>query len=374
MKILSVRLLILFACVYTSAHSSEMQIMTSYTPSEKDVIKELQSGVPETLVPDYKQGSFVPVSDVSDDEKAKKVLEVLRDTKRTFVPSFQKKGLYNQNLTVYRDADQVVTVNMSTNDVVDTNICSQSPIRILLGNSITDTISQAIADDPNSIDAKVLKDERSIFVMMKKEMTKENMVYRTRVRIIRKSDNRAYIFNLDAQSCPSQGRFGFPSEVIVEEKQSSSSSENNKIKTPEDLILSVTNGFPRKNHENQIEVYGGAMSPGSDYIMVAFNIKVGNTTRSTFYPQFYVLDSLQSRVIEMQDPVFLQPESQAVTDRAGHPIMRFNLFLKINKKYIVERDSIYLVMIEQGEKYYQKIRIPTSALREKLINYGHDLN
>jgi hypothetical protein len=359
----------LFLLVITSLQvcAAEMQIMTEYTDSEKDVIKELRSGIAPIDV-------VSPMEEVTEDDKAKKVLEILKDTKRTYTPSFQKKGSSNNNLTVYRDNDQIVTVSMSTSDVIDTNICFQSPVRILLGNTITDSIFQAVADDPVSIDAKVLKDERSVFVMMKKEMRKENKIYRTRIRIIRKSDNRSYLININAQACPSSGRFGFPSEIIIEEKLAGSSSDNNKIKTPEDLILDITNGFPRKNHENQIELYGGIMSAGADYCMIAINVKVGNTTREKFYPQFYVLDSLQGRVVEMQEPIFLDKESKAVTDRVKHPILRFNLFLKINKRYIVERDSIHLVMIENGEKYYQKVRIPMSALRERLINHGYDLN
>lgn len=357
-----------------NVNSAEMQIMTDYTQSERDVIKELQSGMPEATLPAAKINVFEAIPELSEDDKAKKALEILKDTKRTFVPSFQKKGSFNPNMTVYRDDNQIVTINMSTNDVVDANICAQSPIRILLGNTITDKISEALADDKASIDSMVLDDKRSAFVMMKKEMLKENRVYRTRVRIIRKSDNRSYIINLNAQACPASGRFGFPSEIIIEEKPVANPNENMKISTPEDLILEITNGFPRKNHENQIEVYGGAMSAGSDYIMIAFNVKIGNTTRSKLYPQFYVLDSLQSRIVEMQAPIYLEQQSRAVSERVGHPIMRFKMFLNINKKYIVERDSIYLVMIENGENYYQKIRIPTSELREKLINRGSDLN
>ena len=361
--------LIITYSLCNQAMSLETNMVEEYTGSEKNIIMELKGGILNTdlIQPQTSTGTIT-------DNIAKGALDVMNDTKRTFNPSYKKKGSLNNNLTLFRDTDQIITLNMSTNDAIDANICFQSPIRILLGNSITDSISQAISDDPNSIDAAVLKDERSIFVLMKKEMKAEGSIYRTRVRIIRKSDNRSYIINLNAQACPGAGRFGFPSELIIEERSQSSADENDRIRTPEDLILGLTNGLPRKNLENQIELYGGAMSPGSDYAMIAVSVKIGNTTRGNFYPQFYVLDSLQSRVLGMQEPIYLEKESRAVTERIGHPILRFNLFLKINKKYIIERDSIHLIMIENGEKYYQKVRIPTSALRDRLINYGYDLN
>lgn len=347
--------------------SLELQQSQDYSESEKQVINELKNGI-QSLEP------VVLEDPIIEDQNAKKVLDIIKDTKRTFTPSFQKKGAVNPNLTVYRDNDQVVTINMTTEDIVDTNICVHSPIRVLLGNSIADEISQAILDTPKSFSAEILNDKRSAMIMMANGMKRDGTVFRSRVRLIRKSDFKSYIINLNAQACPASGRFGFPSEIIIEDKQKSGINENVNLKTPEDLILDITDGLPRKNHENQIELYSGLMSPGSDYSMLAINIKIGNTTRDKFYPQFYVLDSLQGRVIEMQEPVYLAKESKAVTDRIKHSILRFNLFIKINKKYILERDSVYLVIVEHGERYYQKVKIPMSALREKLINHGYDLN
>ena len=155
-------------------------------------------------------------SEISEEELLiKKIMGKQKNLKRTFVPMAQKKGKLNDSSEVLRDDKQILTYNVSVNDIVTTEGCYSSPVRILLGPSIGYTLFSATADDPISFGALVMEDKRSALVALKQPLTGSKVI-RTRLRLVRDTDFKSYIVDITGVNCADRSKFDFPAEIVLE--------------------------------------------------------------------------------------------------------------------------------------------------------------
>ena len=311
-------------------------------------------------------------SEISEEELLiKKIMEKQKNLKRTFVPMAQKKGKLNDSSEVLRDDKQILTYNVSVNDIVTTEVCYSSPVRILLGPSIGYTLFSATADDPISFGALVMEDKRSALVALKQPLTGSKVI-RTRLRLVRDTDFKSYIVDITGVNCADRSKFDFPAEIVLENK-ATIKSNNDNIMSAEDLIVETTLGYARKNKTNLIEVYSGVMTASSDWSSLGVSIKLGDSKRKNMNIEFIVFDALQNSIIA-SSAKFLEKSSEKATKLNNHPTLRINLKINVSKKYVIERNYVYIAMLDHDKYYYQYARVDLKNLYKRLKQQGYDLN
>lgn len=303
-------------------------------------------------------------------QKKLEVMKPLNDKKRLYVPSSERRSRYNESFAVLGDDKRIVEVSMSTNDVLKTQMCYNSPLRISFHSSFQDKMAAAIADDSKVTILKVLDDKRSVLVSMN-NVLKPDEIWRTGVRIVRLQDGRSYNVKIEMISCP-EGDMDFPREIIIKDKGTKDYSEDTML--PEDLISTLTYGLPRINNENPANVYSGIPTENADWILLGVSIKIRNPLRTNGKFEFIVLDRLQLKVIP-SDVKFIPTSSIFATDSSGIPTLRFNLMVKVDKKYAIEKNFINLLIVDHDEKTYQHLKVHTKNLYfEKNSIEGYELN
>lgn len=296
---------------------------------------------------------------------------VIHDKKRTYVPTYEKKRSYNENFKILRDDKRIMTLQMNVDDVVKTTVCFNSPLRVVLGASTGDKISQAIVDDRIFSDPEVSKDERSVYVVMKQPIKKQDEVWKTGLRVIRQSDSRAYFFAIEMIACPPE-EMDLPTEIVVNRKETVTKM-NDQLLAPEDFITELSFGFPRKNKENILDVYDGIVLAGSEWQVLSISVKIGNPNKTRLGADIVFLDSLQIRELESSFK-YIPISSKKVTDDTNVSTLRFTASVKVNKRYVMERNYIYMMFIDHEGKYYQYAKIPLKDLFEKKNYEGYELN
>lgn len=313
------------------------------------------------------EGRFIDIS-------AQKKLDIMRplnDKKRLYVPSTEKRARYNESFAVLGDDKRIVEVSMSTNDVLKTQMCYNSPLRISFAAEFEDKMAAAIADDSKLTKADILDDKRSVLVSMISPIKSADEVWRTGVRIVRLNDGRAYNIQIEMIACP-EGEIDFPREIIIKNKASKDYSEDTML--PEDLISTLTYGLPRVNTESPANIYSGIPTENAEWILLGVSIKIRNPLRETGKFEFIVLDRLQLKVLN-SDVKFIPTSSIFATDSSGIPTLRFNLMVKVDKKYAIEKNFINLLIVDHDQKSYQHLKVHTKNLYfEKSSIEGYELN
>ena len=141
----------------------------------------------------------------------------------------------------------------------------------------------------------------------------------------------------------------------------------------EDLIVETTLGYARKNKTNLIEVYSGVMTASSDWSSLGVSIKLGDSKRKNMNIEFIVFDALQNSIIA-SSAKFLEKSSEKATKLNNHPTLRINLKINVSKKYVIERNYVYIAMLDHDKYYYQYARVDLKNLYKRLKQQGYDLN
>lgn len=331
-----------------------------YTTSEGRIIEELTGKKPESQ---------------ENKNKFEQYKDLFLNKKKTYVPNLERKEKFNEMFSLKRDDKQVLNVKMSPNDVVDLSMCFQTALRISIGKTINEEIMDVVVDDTAFLSTAMIKDNKSVIVKMKMPI-KEDGVWRTGLRVLTAKTSASYNFNIALERCP-EGELNYPKEIIVE-KLNTFSGFSDRVLVAEDLITEASKGYPRQNSENIIDVYDGIISPNAEYAVLGVAVKVGDPKKYKAKLEFVVLDALQTRILESKAE-YLPISSQKITNDTSHPTLRFNLTVKSNgfpsmKRYISERNYIYMMVIDHGSKYYQYVKIPLKQLMERKKIEGWEIN
>jgi hypothetical protein len=319
-----------------------------------------------------KKEAFLEASAVSEDDMLLKQVNAKQtNLKRIFVPVIQRKDKINDSSEVLRDDKEKLTYNVSINDVITTEVCFGAPVRILLGPSITHSLFSATTDDVVGFKALVMEDKRSGIIALAQPVI-GNKVLRTRLRLVRDTDFKSYIVNVTGVDCNLKSKFELPAEIILENKPLIKSA-NDSIMPAEDTIIENTSGYKRKNQTNLIQIYSGAMAAASDWLSLGVSVKLGDSVKKQRKLEFVVFDSLQNSVIA-SSAQYLEKSSVVATRINKHPTLRINLKVNVSKKYILERGTVYIAMMDHDGRYYQYAKVDLKNLYKRLKRQGYDLN
>lgn len=289
-----------------------------------------------------------------------------------YIPS-QARDKTNDGYMVDRDSTKVVKKKVSVNDALTVKICFSSGVQITLDESIRSTFQTVILDDPVFFAASTFDNNRGAFVRMKVPVPEGGYV-ETALRLIRKDDDKTYLINLIGLPCPA-GIYPYPKTIYLQDKLDVFNN-NTKVLTPEDTIISMSQGLPRIK-KNRIVFYDMVTSSGSKWAVFGVEVQFPNRkskkfTKKELENSFRILDNLQVQEIASKVEYLPIPSDKATKSR-GISTMRFKVTMNIDKGYMLNNRFIYLMYIDKEEGHYQYVPVDTLPYFLSLKNRGFEL-
>lgn len=293
-------------------------------------------------------------------------------------PISKKKDRFNKKVRVVRDDSKILRLPISVNDRVDLMICYNSPVVIKFDDSLKDEIVAVYSGNSKVYDVKKLPhNDKSVLVTLIEEPVEDGN-FAVPLWVERKSDNRSYVFNLISEKCPTQGILPYPVEIIIQQK-TGVVSKNQRLHIPSDLIYLIAKDNKRDNNRNFVRANGIMMTANSSFMGLSLSVIMKGLPKgkllkdknaiSMKQPRFVFLDSLKVRTIE-SDTMYLRDPSIGETNINKLPTARFNIMLRLEKKYIFERKFVYVMIVFDDENYYHIAKIPLIDLYEDLRKNG----
>lgn len=303
------------------------------------------------------------------------LLQEIEDEKKQLSPIYSPAPTREKNddgFIVERDSTKIVTKRMSVTDSLNLKICFNAGVQITLDEDISTTLQTILLDDKIFFDSLPFDNNRGAYVRLKTPVP-EGMYWESSIRLVRKSDDKAYLINLYALPCP-VGPYPFPKIVYLKEKRLVLNKKNN-IFTPEDTIIAFSEGLPRVQ-KNRIRVYDMVTSPGSDWAVFGVEIQFPNRKSKDFNSDlskyFKFLDNLQINSIDSKIE-YLPIQSEKSTQSRGISTMRFKITVNINKNYIINNRYLHMMFVDKEESHYQFVRIDILPYFLSLKKRGFEL-
>jgi len=294
------------------------------------------------------------------------------EAKSIYSPAPQARDRSEDGLVVERDSSKVIFKKMSINDSLNVKMCFNAGVQIVLDDDISTTLQTALLDDKIFFDAQPFENNRGVYVRLKQPIP-NGSYWESSVRLIRKSDDKSYLVNLFGLPCPT-GPYPFPKVIYLKEKYSGLT-QKNKILTPEDTIISLSQGLPRIK-KNRIRVYDMVASSGSDWVVFGVEVQFPSRTSADFDKDlkkyWKLLDNLQVNEKKV-DIEYLPIQSEKATQFRGIRTMRFKITANINKNYILNNRFLHLMYVDKEEGHYQYVRIDTLPYFLSLKKRGFEL-
>jgi len=283
----------------------------------------------------------------------------------------KRKKYYNPNLIISRNDPRIATVHMSPDDTIDTKICFGHPIRIFLADENDQVMMAGVSEKKIFFDASVSEDKKSVVVMLKKEL-KPNEIWPGYVSIQRK-DGKSYNINLIANACPLEEKMGlYPQEIRIHPLDKTSRL-NSPFLNSEQFIAELTKAYPRR-HIHQVKI--GLLRAHSNYtkIHIPFTLILQDDPfREKWNFEVHFIDSLQ--VQKFKSTTEFLKYSSLKKSRINHSLtFDFNSKVSVSKKYIKEREFVYIVIIDKDKKVYFQGKINLRSQIERLKGLGYELN
>lgn len=303
-------------------------------------------------------------------EESKKKRE--ENKKALYSPSPQEKQEEkHEGYVVERDSSKVIKKKVSINDVLTLKICYSAGISLILDEDIQTELQRVILDDRTYFDALDFENHRGVYIKLKQPIPSGKFL-ESAIRLVRKDNDKEYLINLLGVSCQ-KGLNPFPKVYYLQDKVPLIAGKMTKVLTPEDTIIELSNGYPRKNI-NHLEVYDLVARSGSEWAVLGLQIKLGKdkaiTTEGPF--SFKILDNLQ--ISEIPNKVeYLPLQSKKASDSIGEPIARFRLILNLNKQYYLENRYLYIMLVDQKDQYHQYLKVDTLPYIQSLRKRGFDI-
>jgi hypothetical protein len=333
------------------------------TPEEMEIIKKQQINVVnfDTVVNDAnkKANEKTKVSGDTVDLKLneEKIVNQPTAEKKSQAPKTNK--IYkpapvvdraNQNgYLIERDSPKIVTYKMSHNDTLNIKMCFSAGVSVAFDDSFKETIQRTIIDDLEYFEAKEFENKKGVYIRLKAPIqTGEH--WESAIRLVTQSNDKTFLVNLMGVSCPERGANPFPKVYYIQEKAPLLSAATD-ILTPEDTIIQLSEGLPRKN-KNVVRIYDMVASANSNWVIFGIEIQYHNLESEKTNIKMKVLDNYQINTITSKlEPLMLQ--SQKASEFYGVPTLRFKLAVNIDKNYVLNSRYLYLMILDKESGHYQ---------------------
>ena len=353
--------------------------------AEKEVLslaKELpkKKEIAESIDPTYTKRLKKEVAEISEMRKALDEVKAVKPVEHAVVePSSRQGAIYDpvpsnpgvkQNgFYVERDSQTIITKRVGPKDAITVKMCIAYGVTITLDESIDTELQRVILDDKIFFDAQEFENKRGVYVRLLKPIP-EGQRWDSAIRLVRKSDDKGYIVNLQAVACP-EGQIDFPKVVYLKEKFDVLSAQAKSVMTPEDMIIEVSQGLPRKN-VHSVNVYDMVASPGSDWVVFGVEIQPDAPISKMDKIEFSALDSLQINKLSVKSE-FLKLQSEKASELRGKRVHRFKVLMSIDKNYVLKNRYVHLVYVNKETGHYQYIQVDALQYFQSLKDRGFDL-
>jgi hypothetical protein len=290
-----------------------------------------------------------------------------------YVPApVEAQEVKHEGFLVERDSSKVIRKRMSFLDALNVKVCYSAGLSIILDEDIQTELQRVIIDDKIFFDAIDFDNHRGVFVKLKQPIP-EGKYWESSVRLVRKDNDKTYLVNLLGVPCPKSGVSPYPKTVYLKDKFPGISGKNSKLNTPEDTIIDMSDGLPRKN-ENKINVYDMIARSTSDWTI--FGIQIQFPVDKLITPEklltIKVLDNLQMNELPARVE-YIKVPSEKATESLGVPTARFKAVVNIDKQYFTEQRYLYFMFVDKDGGYYQYIRVDTLPYVLSLKERGFDI-
>lgn len=278
-------------------------------------------------------------------------------------------GVKPNGFYVERDSSTIITKRIGPKDAITIKMCMAYGVSIILDESIDTELQRVILDDKIFFDAQEFENKRGVYVRLLKPIPQGNR-WDSAIRLVRKSDDKTYVVNLQAVACP-EGQIDYPKVVYLKEKFDVLTSKSQEILTPEDMIIQVSDGLPRKNI-HQATIYDMVASPGSDWVVFGIEIVPDQSLKSPEKIEFQALDNLQINKLAVKSE-YLKLQSEKASELRSEKAYRFKVMVMIDKAYVFKNRYLHLVYLNKETKHYQYIQVDTLNYFQSLKERGFDL-
>jgi hypothetical protein len=334
--------------------------------------------ITEPIDPGYRSRMKKEMTSISDARKGYQEEKALHAAPVSSSPTVKPGAIYDpvpsdpgvkQNgFVVDRDSTTIITKRVGTKDAVTIKMCIAYGVSIILDDSIDTELQRVILDDKVFFDALEFENHRGVYARLVKPIP-EGSRWESAIRLVRKSDDRTYLVNLVGVSCP-EGVVEYPKVVYLKEKYDVLAAKQNDINTPEDMIIEVSQGLPRKNLHD-VQVYDMVASPGADSVLFGIEIQNAQISKPEKI-EFAALDNLQINKISTKT-TYMKLQSDKSTELRGSQSYRFKVMMGVDKSYILKNRYVHLVYINKETKHYQYIQIDVMKYFKSLKDRGFDL-
>lgn len=285
---------------------------------------------------------------------------------------FETKGYQ-----VDRDSNLINEEDISTGDILHVSFCRNNPVQFNLDKNFKDKMQEVILDNPDDFESKVFLNKTAVYVKFKESPSKKQ-VFETTLRMIMESDDSTYIIKLFGETCPKTQSSPYP--VVYKLKKIASKSlnfEDENIMTPEDKILTLSKGLPKKNGYNKINFRSMITSSNSDVFVFGLEIQYREypdykevngklTLDRPQEPTVYVLDNLQMNLKKnrlsylhgaTEGILKFKEKRDEISSNGMKNVERYSLYLNINKKWMRKSRYIYVMLIFPETKHYEYVFI-----------------
>jgi len=300
--------------------------------------------------------------------KGEKTVKRKKNSKAIYQPApvHKKTGYVGYNIK--RGSTSIIEDFMNVGDEMQVKMCIFSGTDFILeGNQ---KIQRVVLDDQIFFASQTLNNNKAVHVQMIQPLLKDEGYIETSLRIYREKDDIPYIVNLVGVPCPEKGLVKFPKVVRIKERHGGIN-PGTRVLPPEDFIIEESYGFKPK-YQTKLKVYDMVVDSDSDYVSLGVELQFPKNKKfnNGMAPaEFKVLDALQ--INKMKTIVeYLPIPSKKASEKYGKPTYRFNLKVKMDKKYIMTRRYIHLMYIDEGSKTYQYFRLNSMLWMSKAKERG----
>ena len=309
--------------------------------------------------------------DAKSAREGSEVASVVKKSPRSYEPApTETQEMKHEGFIVERDSSKIVKKRMSYSDALSVKVCFSAGLSLVLDDDIKTELQQVYIDDKIFFDSVSYENHRGVFVKLKTPVP-DGKMWESAIRLTRKDNDKSYLVNLIGAPCPHSGTNPFPKVVYIQDKQPGIVGRNSKIMTPEDTIIELSGGLPRRN-VNKIDVYDMVARSSSDWAVFGVQIQSNN---GKFNPENYTIrmvDNLQ--IIQVPSKIdYLQLQSEKASQATGISTARYKILVNVDKSYFVENRYLHLMVIDKKSGYYQYVRIDTLPYILKLRERGFDI-
>jgi hypothetical protein len=283
----------------------------------------------------------------------------------------------HEGFIVERDSSKIVTKRLSYLDSLDVKVCFTQGLSIILDQDIKTEMQTGVLDDKTWFGSKDFENHRGVYVHLTQAVP-DGYFFESAVRIVRKDNDKTYLVNLMAVPCPKEGVSPYPKVIYIKDKLPSISGKNTHLMTPEDTIIQLSQGLPRKN-TNVVTVYDMIARSTSDWAIFGIQVQLppGSEMKPDKLPVIKVLNNLQmdeipAKVEYLPIPSYKETENNPVGNPQKLPTARFKVLVNVDKQYFNEDRYIYFMFVDKENGFYQYVRMDTLPYVFSLRERGFD--